>query len=69
VETEEGGVSTDNTRRRTPATEAFIADIVSVYRKHGLSIGHEDNHGAFEIDDYHEVNVDWLQNAFNESSK
>jgi hypothetical protein len=44
--------------------EAFLREIAEVSKKHGLSIGHEDRHGAFEIDPYDEDNVDWLMHAY-----
>jgi hypothetical protein len=43
--------------------DSFLLDLVLVYKKHGLSIGHEDRHGAFEIEEYQEANVDWLMSA------
>lgn len=43
----------------------FIEDILNVYRKHNLSISHEDAHGAFLIVELegNEDNIDWLENA------
>jgi len=46
-----------------PRVDAFIEEIIGVYRKHGMSIGHEDGQGAFEIEAYRERNVDWLRDA------
>lgn len=46
-----------------PEIDAFIEEIVSVYRKHGLSISHEDGHGAFVIESFDETNVEWLERA------
>ena len=43
--------------------DAFIEDVVAVCRKHGMSISHEDGHGAFEIKDYDESCSDWLRCA------
>ena len=42
---------------------AFFSDIVDVYKKHGLSIAHEDYHGAFIVEPYSELNVKWLKSA------
>lgn len=42
----------------------FIEDIISVYKKHNLSISHEDEHGAFIIDEYNEDNIGWLLSAY-----
>lgn len=47
-----------------PEVDAFIADIIAVCRKHGMSISHEDHHGAFEIEPYSEKRVEWLKRAF-----
>ena len=43
--------------------EAFIADILAVYVKHGMSISHEDEHGSFIIDHQDEDNEEWLKAA------
>ena len=43
--------------------EAFIEDIVSVFRKHGFSIGHEDGHGGFKIHLLSEENIRWFKGA------
>lgn len=48
---------------RDEAADAFIADLIKVYKKHGMSLGHEDEHGAFLIEDYEEHNVQWLKEA------
>lgn len=42
------------------AVDAFIRDIVDVYKKHGMSIAHEDSQGAFIIEDCHDNNIEWL---------
>lgn len=43
--------------------ESFLNDIVGVYKKHGLSLGHEDSHGAFRVENFCQDNVDWLFGA------
>lgn len=43
--------------------DLFIAEITDVCKKHGMSISHEDSHGAFIIDGYMESNIKWLQYA------
>ncbi len=43
--------------------EVFLNDIVDVYKKHGLSLSHEDYHGAFRVTTYDEENVEWLKAA------
>lgn len=46
-----------------PNVDSFIEEIISVCKKHNLSISHEDGHGAFEIEPYSKENVDWLRQA------
>lgn len=46
-----------------PEVEAFLADIFTVYRKHQLTIGHEDGHGSFLIHEFDEGNIEWLDAA------
>lgn len=41
-------------RVENPRIDAFLAEIETVCEKHGLSISHEDGHGAFEVVDYEE---------------
>ena len=43
--------------------ENFLMDIEKVCKKHGLSISHEDYHGAFFIEEYNEENISWLFDA------
>lgn len=43
--------------------DKFLQEIADVCRKHGYSISHEDGHGAFEIEDFSESNVEWLMAA------
>lgn len=43
--------------------EAFLSEIVAICRKHGLSLAHEDHHGAFEVHEFSEENVAWLTAA------
>ena len=40
--------------------QSFLNDIIEVYKKHGLSLSHEDSQGAFIIDEFKEDNVRWL---------
>jgi len=41
----------------------FLNDLVAVCKKHNLSLSHEDNQGAFLIDEYKQGNIDWLMAA------
>ena len=36
-------------RAEIPEADAFVADILAVYERHGLCIAHEDEHGSFII--------------------
>jgi hypothetical protein len=45
------------------AIELFIKEIIEVCKKHNLSIGHEDTHGAFIIANYDEYYNEWLLEA------
>jgi len=42
---------------------SFIADIEKIYKKHNLSISHEDKHGSFIIEQNNSTNVNWLKNS------
>lgn len=41
----------------------FLADLLAVYRKYDLSLGHEDHQGAFIIEDFSVENVSWVLDA------
>lgn len=45
------------------AIEAFMADIETVCRKHQISIGHEDGHGAFLVQAFEPDLMAWLRDA------
>lgn len=47
--------------------QLFINDIIKVYKKHNLSLSHQDRHGAFEIEEYSKYNVSWLNDADDET--
>lgn len=46
-----------------PAVDDFIEEVISVCKKHRMSISHEDEHGAFEIEPFSESDADWLRDA------
>jgi hypothetical protein len=50
-------------KRTNRAVDAFLADILEVCKKHDMSISHEDNEGAFEIERMSTYNMEWLLNA------
>ena len=43
--------------------DAFLSEIESVCKKHNMSLGHEDNYGAFLISEYSDENIEWLKDA------
>lgn len=50
-----------------PQIDAFLTEIFEVFRKHGLSIAHEEGHGSFLIQPDCEMNRNWLANATDET--
>lgn len=51
-------------RVENPKIDAFIEDVLGTCRKHNMSIGHEDSHGAFIVyGHFSEVMADWLRSA------
>jgi hypothetical protein len=49
--------------------EVFLNAIEQECRRHGLSIAHEDSHGAFEIVEFNEPDLEWLRGAKDSSTK
>jgi hypothetical protein len=43
--------------------KSFLEVIEAICKVYGLSITHEDEHGAFIIEDYKETNIEWLKEA------
>lgn len=54
---------TVNKEVEIPYVDDFIEEIIKVYNKHGLSISHEDGHGAFVVEPCSERNINWLRDA------
>jgi len=52
-----------NTEGRNAAVDAFLAEVIEVCRKHGMSISHEDGWGAFEVRNFNESDAEWLKEA------
>jgi len=46
-----------------PAVEEFLAEVIAVARKHGISLAHEDSHGAFIVRRFREADIEWLSDA------
>ena len=47
----------------------FLNEIENICKKYNLSIGHEDSHGGFIIEDYDDSNIEWLKDARDNTSK
>jgi hypothetical protein len=45
------------------AVESFLDSYEELCQKHGLSLSHEDDQGAFIITEYNVRNIDWVRNA------
>jgi hypothetical protein len=41
----------------------FIEELIEVYKKYGLSLNHEDSHGAFIIEELSSNNIQHLRNV------
>ena len=41
----------------------FLAEVLNISRRYGLSIEHEDRHGAFLVTPFNEASADWLRGA------
>jgi len=41
--------------------KAFINEIIEVSKKHGLSLGHEDMQGNFQVTRYDDRKIKWLK--------
>ena len=39
----------------------FINAVIALEREYGLTLSHEDVHGAFLIEPFSELNVEWLR--------
>lgn len=44
--------------------DSFIANIIWVCRKHGMTLSHVDTQGAFVIEGSNEKNIIWLKDAY-----
>ena len=47
--------------------DAFLAEVIEVSKKHGLSIGHEDSHGSFLVHKFTQDNADCLMASADET--
>jgi hypothetical protein len=49
--------------------DLFLKEIVTIFQKYNLSIGHEDRNGDFLIEKYSIENSLWLQDAHDNTDK
>jgi len=55
----------DDDKHSTHAdVQAFLRAVAALSKGFGLSISHEDGHGAFKIEPYSEDNIKWLGQAY-----
>ena len=57
----------DDEAEQSLRIKAFLDEIQAVCEKHGLSLGHEDDHGAFLVEEYSAHNQRWLRHAHDET--
>ena len=50
-------------RVEMPKVDTFLEEVLTVCRKHGMSIAHEDTHGGFVIHPYTDWITDWFRGA------
>lgn len=43
--------------------DGFLLAIIDVYEKYGLSLAHEEDHGAFIVESMSDENIEWMKNA------
>lgn len=43
--------------------EKYLDEIDKISKHYGLSISHEDSHGAFIIEKYNKLNIKWLNDC------
>ena len=54
-------------RPQREAVVKFLEAVVVLSKEHGLSLSHEDRHGAFIVEQYSESNAKWLMAASDET--
>lgn len=55
--------SKDGKKVARPEIDAFLKEIAEVCVRHGMSISHEDEHGAFVIENFGLGYMEWLNHA------
>ena len=61
--------TTEDCKVENEKIDAFLAEVIEVSKKHGLSIGHEDSHGGFLVHEFSQDNADWLMNAADDTNE
>lgn len=56
-----------HTNAENPKVDAFLQEIAEVCKRHDMSIGHEDGHGAFIVEPYCPGNIEWLMCAHDDT--
>lgn len=54
---------------RSKKAIAFLNELAEVCKRHGLSLGHEDSHGGFEVLTWNEHCDKWLRAAAEEEEE
>ena len=49
--------------------DAFLAEVIEISKKHGLSIAHEDSGGSFLVHTFSPYDADWLMGAADETDR
>lgn len=52
---------------QNPQVDAFLAEVIEVGKRHGMSISHEDGGGAFIVCKFNSRDTEWLLNAHDET--
>lgn len=51
------------TAERSVQADQFLMDLIAVYEKHGMALGHQDSQGGFIVEALTEHHVSWLFQA------
>lgn len=47
--------------RANHQVDAFLDELLKLYKKHGVSLAHEDSQGGFILQEYKISNIDWIR--------
>jgi len=48
--------------------DEFLDEILAVFKKHNMSLAHEDAEGSFMVENYNSENIDWISTAIDNTS-